>query len=385
MKRILVLLPRLSGFEGQIVNELQIINALIKCARVYLVGFREIRDKGWSSIQVKDNCTYFTLPMAKGLIAPSSIFISIFISFFMRIFLLDRLIDVVYCRESPSAVGFMLFKRVAARTIVKIVALPEDETRNIFLKRILSATYRITDRLSIKRAGRIAVPSIQFSKLLFLRRQIKPKRAPLIISPGIDLSLIRRIILNIKRKKSRFKTFRIGYVGTISWWQGLDLLIQALDQVQKNVSDIKLVLIGDGPERAMIEQMCRYYKIRYEITGYLSHEECLKNFNALALLTVPSKKITTTDYNIPIKIIESWAFGIPVLATRRAILAEKYKDGRDIVFCEPTPESIANKILFIIKNKQIYRRLSKRGRILASDFLYEKIVDNILHFNPEDG
>ena len=55
-----------------------------------------------------------------------------------------------------------------------------------------------------------------------------------------------------------------------------------------------------------------WINILYVITGFLPHLEALKKMTILDVLAVPSRRNPATEFNIPIKILEAWAIGIPV-------------------------------------------------------------------------
>ena len=154
-------------------------------------------------------------------------------------------------------------------------------------------------------------------------------------------------------------------------------MVQALSLVRKVKPKAELYIVGEGPEREKIEEMCKTYKLNYFITGYTSHEKALKLISTFDLLVVPSRRTVTTESNIPIKIIESWAFGVPVIATYRKIF-ENYRAERDLLFCDRTPEDIAKKILHILKNESLKEKLSERGEYLVKNYSYDYIAKKLI-------
>ena len=125
--------------------------------------------------------------------------------------------------------------------------------------------------------------------------------------------------------------------------------------------------------------MCKVLNISYKITGFLSHEEALKHLAMLDIMVLPSKRISTTELNIPIKIIEAWALGIPIVATKHRVFIEmSFKDGEHLVYCEPNPRDVAKAILRLINDEELRRKLSKIGPKLARKFNYDKIADALI-------
>jgi glycosyltransferase involved in cell wall biosynthesis len=365
--------PLISGVRGDVINELQLAKALSKFGNIYLIGFRKLTDKCYVS---KDLTKVFALPIVEGLITPLSFIISLFASLFSYVLITAHVLDIIYCRGSALAFGFLMFNKTASRTIVKIVGIPEDETQNIVLKKILHIIYGISDKLCIAKAARIAVPSLRFLKFLSLERKALPKYDPLIIPPGIDLTLIKKV-KSIMSFVQQYQ-FRIGFIGSLSWHQGVDLLVRAVALVKKVYPEVELYIVGDGPEKSKIERLCNQYKLNYVITGYVPHEQALKLLSTFSLLVMPRRRTRTTDSNVPIKVIEAWALDIPVLTTRCKVFEENYKDGEDLILCDNRPEDIAKKILEVFNKKELKVKLAAKGPHLAKEFSYETSAKKII-------
>jgi len=126
----------------------------------------------------------------------------------------------------------------------------------------------------------------------------------------------------------------IGFIGYLEWWQGVDILVKAVAKI-KNLLDkpVKLLIVGDGPERGKIETLCKELKVNCYITGFVRHENALRYLSIFDVLVIPRISISTIESIIPAKIIEAWALGVPVIATVHEIF--KYmnlRDKEDIIF-----------------------------------------------------
>jgi len=119
----------------------------------------------------------------------------------------------------------------------------------------------------------------------------------------------------------------MGFVDALFWWQGVAILVRAVAKLASSGVKIKLVLVGDGPERNRILELCRKLKVDCVITGFVNHEMALKIMSQLDALVVPRIRMSSTDNVIPIKIIEAWALGTPVIATRHKIFDRFFATG----------------------------------------------------------
>jgi glycosyltransferase involved in cell wall biosynthesis len=68
-------------------------------------------------------------------------------------------------------------------------------------------------------------------------------------------------------------------------------------------------------------------------------------------MVLPRRKTPTTESGIPIKVVEAWALGVPVIVTKHQVFLDyRIKNYEDVIYCEPEPNSIANAILTLLTN-----------------------------------
>jgi len=391
--RVLAVIPSFFGPTGDAVNERQLLMELAKrvrkCYIVTFIGFKQIFTKRRAELRISlpKNVIIVPFPLPQ---------IPIIIICFLPVFsclmsilglILDILkkIDLIYIRSSLLSLGFLTFPSLARKTVVKIPAIIEDERPSEgIVKSLIGRFVSFTDRLVLARAGRVAVNSRLFYYKLIRRRSFKHKDEPLEIPPGVYLDLVEKTKDELYKRvlNSSKKYYIVGFLGLITWWQGVDILVRSVAKLKDaNLEKpVKLLIVGDGPERRRIEGLCTKLKLDYEITGFVKHEKALEYLSMFDVLVLPSYKISTTESNIPIKVIEAWASGVPVISTRHEIYTFMgLRDKEDIMFCEPDPNDLAEKILMILRNDELREKLSKRGRHLADDFYYGKIVTKLIN------
>ena len=383
-KLIIAIIPNVFGFTGDAVNERQLVKHLCKNSKCIVFGFigiskllrlrklvAEIYEEDWSK-----NIVLIPIP----LIPPYTIFtliVSLLITPF--IWVLDKFtkIRLIYVRSSIPALGATSIKSLAKRTCVKIPAIAEDEV--LRWRRIISFIYNLADRYVLSRAGAIGVPSLLLLKKLIVRRRVLQKGKIVLIPAGIDrekIEALKEYSINHNTKGH----YIIGFIGYLEWWQGVDILVKAVAKI-RNLLDkpVKLLIVGDGSERRKIEALCKELNVYCNITGFVKHEISLKLLKTFDVLVIPSRRISSTESNIPIKVLEAWALGVPVIVTAHEIFSHiNLKDGEDVVFCESNPEDVANKILAVLKNAELRKRLSEKGLSLVKSYYYDIIAQSIL-------
>jgi len=395
--KVLALVPSFFGPTGDAVNERQLLIALArrveKCYVVTFVGFKQIFTKRRMELNIVllENMIRIPFPLPQIhvlIICFAAIIVSCFVSLIGLMLNMLKKIDLIYIRGSFLSIGFLTFRSLAQKTIVKIPAIIEDEITNEgIIKSLIKKIASFTDRLVLAKAGRVAVNGRPLYYELARRRYFIHKYEPLEIPPGIDLNLVEKIKNKVSKEISldslnRLKEhYTVGFLGLIEWWQGVDALVKSIAKL-KNISldkPVKLLLVGDGLERRKIENLCRELKVNYEITGFVEHDKALEYLSMFDVLVLPRHRISTTESIIPIKVIEAWALGIPVIVTKhQAFLENRIRNYEDVVYCEPEPDSIAEAILTILRNKELRERLRANGTKLAKQFDYNKIAERLL-------
>jgi len=112
------------------------------------------------------------------------------------------------------------------------------------------------------------------------------------------------------------------FVGPLVIESGIGTLVEALDHFPGARVDV----IGVGPERARI---AAHPRLRY--LGAVPHADAQARMRRAAYLIVPSLSYEET----PRAVVEAFAHGLPVIASRLAALAEMVEPGRNGLLFEP--------------------------------------------------
>lgn len=108
-------------------------------------------------------------------------------------------------------------------------------------------------------------------------------------------------------------TKRILFVGNLKASKGCLDLLEALPQLVAGEPAARLVMIGDGPDRAAIMQRIRSLGLTdvVSLPGAVAHQQLPDWFRAADLLCLPSHA-----EGVPNVVLEAMASGLPVVATR---------------------------------------------------------------------
>jgi glycosyltransferase involved in cell wall biosynthesis len=102
------------------------------------------------------------------------------------------------------------------------------------------------------------------------------------------------------------------YVGRLIQEKKPSLLLKAFEQAAQNLpSDIRLILVGDGPERASLEAACRALQCtdRVEFAGHVSDQQGLQSLYSSAIASV------SPGY-AGLSVTQSFSYGVPMAIAR---------------------------------------------------------------------
>jgi glycosyltransferase involved in cell wall biosynthesis len=110
------------------------------------------------------------------------------------------------------------------------------------------------------------------------------------------------------------------FVGRLTAEKGVHTLINAW----KHLPGIPLKILGDGALRAELEQIVREHQLKVEFLGYQSRDQVLSIVAKAALQIIPSECYE----GFPMAMLEAYASGTPVLASRIGSLDELVEEGK---------------------------------------------------------
>ncbi|MCA9401374.1 MAG: glycosyltransferase [Candidatus Omnitrophica bacterium] len=148
------------------------------------------------------------------------------------------------------------------------------------------------------------------------------------------------------------------YVGRLSREKGVEVLLTAW----KNCHDIPLKIMGTGPLEQELKKFVQQQKIEnVEFLGFVNDETYHRHMCQAQLVVIPSQCYE----NFPRIIAESYAYGIPVVASRLGSLIELVKEGHSgILFQAEDPEDLSSKVRQLMSRPEILATMSKNAREL---------------------
>ncbi len=152
-------------------------------------------------------------------------------------------------------------------------------------------------------------------------------------------------------------TFRLLYVGRISKEKDLDILVRAFQKVSRDIDDVQLVIVGDGPFRDEMQKELEGYNCLF--TGYVLGDELASIYAACDAFVFPST--TDTFGNV---ILEAQASGIPVIVTDQGGPCENMIPGETgLVVSGHSAEALESAIKELLRDRQKTKIMGQAARM----------------------
>jgi PEP-CTERM/exosortase A-associated glycosyltransferase len=103
----------------------------------------------------------------------------------------------------------------------------------------------------------------------------------------------------------------IGFVGSFYAYEGLDLLLKAFALLKPAHPDLRVLLVGGGPQEAALKALARSLDIEAQVifTGRVPHAEVQRYYEQIDVLAYPRLRMRLTELVTPLKPLEAMAQG----------------------------------------------------------------------------
>ncbi|MFC1684777.1 TIGR04063 family PEP-CTERM/XrtA system glycosyltransferase [Pseudomonadota bacterium] len=121
----------------------------------------------------------------------------------------------------------------------------------------------------------------------------------------------------------------LGFIGSFYAYEGLSLLLQTLPQICARHNDIKVLLVGGGPQEQALRQQANELGIESAVifTGRVPHTEVNDYYDLVDILVYPRLSMRLTELVTPLKPLEAMAQGRLFIASDVGGHHELVEDG----------------------------------------------------------
>jgi glycosyltransferase involved in cell wall biosynthesis len=163
----------------------------------------------------------------------------------------------------------------------------------------------------------------------------------------------------------------VGFIGTFGHWHGVERLAEAIPEVLAARSDVRFLLVGDGPLRGEVQARVQAAGVADHVvfTGLLPYAEAPAHLAACDVLVSPHVPARTGRFiGSPTKLFEYMATGRGIVASGLEQLAQVLEHERTALLVPPGDAgALARGILELVRAPERARRLGEQARRVVLD------------------
>lgn len=190
-----------------------------------------------------------------------------------------------------------------------------------------------------------------------------------IVPNGIDLS---KYQINPKSPKPAGANHTILYIGRLEKRKGIKFLLKATALLQQSMSEVKLIVAGDGPDRQQLEKFAIDNGINAEFMGRVSDLKKLELLRNARVFCSPARY----GESFGIVLLEAMSMGVPIVAGDNPGYRAVMNDTGSISIVDPSETNdFARRLELLINNEPIRTVWLAWAMAVVGQYDYKVVVD----------
>lgn len=163
----------------------------------------------------------------------------------------------------------------------------------------------------------------------------------------------------------------IGFVGTYEYKKGIDILIEACSNINKD--DYHIVLLGDG-DIVWVEEIIEKYNMSDKVT-LKTFRDPVELYSVLDLFILPSR-----NEGFGLVAVEAMMMGVATIRSNSAGSYDMIENGKTgYIFESENINELKNRIEYLLDDDDKREKIAKQGKInVLNKFTEEKMIENLI-------
>jgi phosphatidylinositol alpha-mannosyltransferase len=190
-----------------------------------------------------------------------------------------------------------------------------------------------------------------------------------VIPNGIDT-----VESNPTRTGDRRSPRRLLFVGRLERRKGFPVVVQAFATLASRFPDLFLVVVGDGPDRAIVDRLPTSLRSRVVMRGTCPDAALVREYTGADLFIAPA----LGSESFGIVLLEAMSAGLPVVASDIPGYREVVRDSIEALLVPPgDPSALAVAVARILADPEYARGLGERGRRRAREYSWDAVARRV--------
>jgi PEP-CTERM/exosortase A-associated glycosyltransferase len=157
----------------------------------------------------------------------------------------------------------------------------------------------------------------------------------------------------------------VGFIGSFYGYEGLTLALEALVQLRSRLPELRLLLVGGGPQEAALRERAAQLGLGDVVVfaGRVPHAEVVRYYDLVDVFVYPRLSMRLTDLVTPLKPLEAMAQGRLVVASDVGGHRELIRDGETgLLFRAGDAGALADAVVALFADRARWPALRAAGR-----------------------
>lgn len=157
----------------------------------------------------------------------------------------------------------------------------------------------------------------------------------------------------------------LGFIGSFYAYEGIPLLVQAMPDLLIRHPDLRLLLVGGGPQNDEIQALISRLGLEDAVimTGRVDHQQVQDYYNLVDIFVYPRLSMRLTELVTPLKPLEAMAQGRLVIASDVGGHRELIRDGETgMLFRAGQPAALAEAVNNLLARRDEWQQMRDNGR-----------------------
>jgi len=182
---------------------------------------------------------------------------------------------------------------------------------------------------------------------------------------------------NISDKNTISK--KIIYAGLVNPREHVDLFVKSIPYIQENFPNTEYIISEQGESANDIKKLCTNLSIKPNFYWFESRDEARKLIQECFLGALPSKDDIGRKLGTPLKLLEYFSHGLPVVANDVSSWSKIIKDEKVGILTNDDPKDFADGFTYLLNDKTEYENFRKNiHSLIEKKFNWKHHTSNIL-------
>jgi glycosyltransferase involved in cell wall biosynthesis len=244
-----------------------------------------------------------------------------------------------------------------------------DYTPKRFENKIFNTLYFLLDVFCAKNADYIWSVSKRIARI-WANLGIEYRKS-IVVPIGVELREIRKVT-DTRRNV-------LVFVSHLTKSKGIQLAIEAMEDITKKFPEVMLEVIGTGPFEKELKEIVKRKRLedKVKFLGAMDHERLMQYLPTcgIALATYEPDPNSITYYADPTKPKEYLACGLPVIITRVPWIAEEIEKRPMGIAINYDKKELVNAVVKLLSDSVFYEICKRNAIDFVSELDWNKIFD----------